>query len=50
MNDTMQKYRDYVMTGFVKQVVPIVVEKASGAVVTDIDDVNTWIVLPEFRW
>jgi len=26
----MQKYRDYVMTGFVKQVVPIVIEKASG--------------------
>src|SRR5208337_2044654 len=37
MNDTMRKYRDYVMTGFVKQVVPVVVEKASGAVVTDID-------------
>lgn len=33
----MQKYRDYVMTGFVKQVVPIVIEKASGAVVTDIN-------------
>ncbi len=35
MNDTMRKYSDYVMTGFVKQVVPVVVEKASGAVVTD---------------
>ena len=37
MSDTMRKYRDYVMTGFVKQVVPIVVAKASGAVVTDTD-------------
>ena len=37
MNDTMRKYRDYVMTGFVKQVVPIVVAKASGAIVTDND-------------
>jgi 4-aminobutyrate aminotransferase len=37
MNDTMRKYRDYVMTGFVKQVVPVVFEKASGAVVTDVD-------------
>ena len=37
MSDTIQKYRDYVMTGFVKSVAPIVIEKASGAVVTDID-------------
>jgi 4-aminobutyrate aminotransferase len=37
MSDTMRKYSDYVMTGFVKQVVPIVVAKASGAVVTDIE-------------
>lgn len=35
--DCMQKYRDYVMTGFVKSVAPIVIEKASGAVVTDVD-------------
>ena len=35
MSDTMRKYRDYVMTGFVKQVVPVVVAKASGAVITD---------------
>jgi 4-aminobutyrate aminotransferase/(S)-3-amino-2-methylpropionate transaminase len=35
MSDTIQKYRDYVMTGFVKSVAPIVIEKASGAVVTD---------------
>jgi 4-aminobutyrate aminotransferase/(S)-3-amino-2-methylpropionate transaminase len=33
----MQKYKDYVMTGFVKSVAPIVIEKASGAVVTDVD-------------
>ncbi len=36
MADTIQKYKDYVMTGFMKSMVPIVVEKASGAVVTDI--------------
>jgi 4-aminobutyrate aminotransferase/(S)-3-amino-2-methylpropionate transaminase len=35
MSDTVQKYKDYVMTGFMKSVVPIVIEKASGAVVTD---------------
>lgn len=35
MSDTIQKYKDYVMTGFMKSVVPIVVEKASGAIVTD---------------
>jgi 4-aminobutyrate aminotransferase len=32
-----QKYKDFVMTGFVKSVAPIVIEKASGAVVTDVD-------------
>ena len=32
-----EKYRDYVMTGFVKSVAPIVIEKGSGAVVTGID-------------
>lgn len=35
MSDIIQKYKDYVMTGFVKSVTPIVIEKASGAVVTD---------------
>ncbi len=35
--DTIQKYKDYVMTGFVKSVVPIVIEKAHGAVVTDVN-------------
>jgi 4-aminobutyrate aminotransferase len=35
MSDTIQKYKDYVMTGFMKAVVPIVVDRASGAVVTD---------------
>ena len=37
MPDTIQKYKDYVMTGFVKSVQPIVVDKASGAVVTDVN-------------
>jgi 4-aminobutyrate aminotransferase/(S)-3-amino-2-methylpropionate transaminase len=35
--DYMQKYKDYVMTGFLKSVAPIVVEKASGVTVTDVD-------------
>ena len=35
MSDTIQKYKDYVMTGFVKSVVPIVVDHASGAQVWD---------------
>ncbi|HEY6129949.1 MAG TPA: aspartate aminotransferase family protein [Candidatus Acidoferrum sp.] len=33
----IQKYKDYVMTGFLKSVAPIVIERASGAVVTDVD-------------
>lgn len=37
MQDYMQKYKDFVMTGFLKSVAPIVVDKASGAVVTDIN-------------
>jgi len=37
MSDTIQKYKEYVMTGFMKSVVPLIVEKASGAVVTDIN-------------
>jgi 4-aminobutyrate aminotransferase len=37
MSDTVQKYKDYVMTGFMKSVQPVVVEKASGAVVTDVN-------------
>jgi len=37
MSDTIQKYKDYVMTGFMKSVVPLVVEKASGAVITDVN-------------
>ncbi|HWF38915.1 MAG TPA: aspartate aminotransferase family protein [Candidatus Acidoferrales bacterium] len=36
MADTIQKYKEYVMTGFMKSLVPIVVEKARGAVVTDV--------------
>jgi 4-aminobutyrate aminotransferase len=37
VSDTIQKYRDYVMTAFMKSVAPIVIEKASGAVVTDVN-------------
>lgn len=37
MSDTIQKYKDYVMTGFVKAVTPIVVDHASGATVTDVN-------------
>ena len=37
MSDAMDKYREYVMTGFVKAVQPIVIERASGAVVTGSD-------------
>ena len=37
MSDTIQKYKDYVMTGFMKSVVPIVIDRASGATVTDIN-------------
>ena len=35
MSDAIQKYKDYVMTGFMKQVVPIVIDRANGATVTD---------------
>jgi 4-aminobutyrate aminotransferase/(S)-3-amino-2-methylpropionate transaminase len=31
-----QKYRDFVITGFVKSVAPIVIDRGNGAVVTDI--------------
>jgi 4-aminobutyrate aminotransferase / (S)-3-amino-2-methylpropionate transaminase / 5-aminovalerate transaminase len=34
---TDQKYRDYVITGFVKSVAPIVIDRGNGAVVTDIN-------------
>lgn len=37
MSDTIEKYKDYVMTGFVKSVAPIVVDHASGATITDIN-------------
>ncbi len=37
MSDTIQKYKDYVMTGFMKSVVPIVVDHASGAIITDVN-------------
>src|SRR5215218_1766172 len=34
-SDTMNKYSEYMITSFVKAVQPVVVEKASGAIVTD---------------
>ncbi len=37
MADTIQKYKDYVMTGFLKSVAPIVIDKAVGATVTDVN-------------
>jgi 4-aminobutyrate aminotransferase / (S)-3-amino-2-methylpropionate transaminase / 5-aminovalerate transaminase len=37
MSDTIQKYKDYVMTGFMKSVVPVVIDRASGATVTDVN-------------
>lgn len=37
MSDTIQKYKDFVMTGFVKNVAPIVIDHASGATVTDVN-------------
>lgn len=35
MNETIEKYEEYVITSFVKSIQPIVIEKAIGAVVTD---------------
>ena len=35
--DALQKYRDYVITGFVKSVAPIVIDRGNGATVTDIN-------------
>src|SRR6267154_428479 len=35
MSDTIQKYKDYVMTGFLKSVAPIVIDHASGTAVWD---------------
>src|SRR5690348_8001097 len=37
MSDTIQQYKDYVMTGFMKSVVPIVIDHASGVTVTDVN-------------
>ncbi len=35
MNNTIEKYKEYVITSFVKNVQPIVIERAEGAIVTD---------------
>ncbi len=37
MSDTIQEYKDYVMTGFLKSVAPIVVDHASGCIITDVN-------------
>ena len=37
MSDAIQKYKDYVMTGFMKSVVPIVIDHASGVTITDVN-------------
>src|SRR5437764_3839327 len=37
MSNSVQKYKDYVMTGFLKSVAPIVIDHANGAVVTDVN-------------
>lgn len=36
MSDTIQQYKDYLITGFMKSVVPIVIDHASGCTVTDV--------------
>jgi 4-aminobutyrate aminotransferase-like enzyme len=36
MADTIQKYEDHVMTGFLRSAAPIVIDRASGARVTNI--------------
>jgi 4-aminobutyrate aminotransferase len=37
MSNTIQKYSDYVITSFLKSVQPVVVERASGATVIDVN-------------
>lgn len=37
MSDTIRKYQDFVMTGFLKSVAPIVVDHASGSTITDVN-------------
>jgi 4-aminobutyrate aminotransferase / (S)-3-amino-2-methylpropionate transaminase / 5-aminovalerate transaminase len=37
ITDTFKKYQNYVITGFLKSVAPIAIDRASGAIVTDIN-------------
>lgn len=37
MNQTIQQYHEYVITSFVKAVNPVVIERAAGAVITDVN-------------
>jgi 4-aminobutyrate aminotransferase-like enzyme len=36
MADTIEKYKEYVTTGFLKSAAPIVIDRASGPTVTDV--------------
>lgn len=37
MNQTIQKYQEFIITSFVKAIQPIVIAKASGATITDVE-------------
>ncbi|MGE5204352.1 MAG: aspartate aminotransferase family protein [Chlamydiota bacterium] len=37
MSSTIQKYSDYVITSFMKSVQPVIVERAAGATITDVN-------------
>ncbi len=37
MSDTIQQYKDYVMTGFLKSVAPIVIDHAKDCTITDVN-------------
>ena len=47
MSDTMEKYREYVITSFTKGVQPIVIERAQGAVVVDM--YAAFMAVPDFH-
>ena len=40
MSDTIQQYKDFVITGFVKAVQPVVVSSAEGCVIHDASGKN----------
>ena len=49
MSNTIQKYKDYVMTGFLKSVTPIVIDRASGVNVGTRTAASTSTAFPESR-